>query len=633
VHPADVQHATDAGLDLLRVIGRLVLHNVTLPGHPELAIDHVVAGPSGVYVINTIAPSGSVSMAGNILVCAGTSMMDEVREVSHSAAVLRNLLSGAPVAPILCFHRNAEVAGVVGEVAVCSTENILELLSGQPDVLDAVGQRDVMRILSDALIQAVRRETRVELAAAPKPKHRHKTWSLRRTPAEPAAEIEPVVELTAVPDLVVEEVPEVVEETVEAESVHESVVVANGPVLELAPEVLDLVAALVADSVEEHERQADAEREVDDEYEAEFELAEPVAEVIELAEPEPEAEPEPVATARLIARAPARPAARPANRTAARAPARPARVVTEQAPEPESEENRPVWSNSSPDRDEVLPAEPEATTAAKRARFTRPHVDVRPTLTKVSGVLARLAPAEPVESVSALKDTALPAPHPSKFTPASRPSTMAAAPLPAWAMAPTPRPQLASAPPPVQEPPAKRSSIIWTALVAALLVSAVIMVSPKVPSAVTWGKGLFVDQPNPPAGTLISVGSSALEPPYDVTASAPVPVTSTPAGTTVRDGNRLVGIQFRVQNRGTMKLTLPVGARLEAVDALGIGYSPTSTVAKTNLGATLPKVLNVGPGAILNGSLVFSLPKGRTIEQIRLRLPDAEDGSVAWNVD
>ena len=48
----EAQQATAAGLDLLRVLGWLVLHDVTLPAdpatrEPEVLIDHVLAGPSG----------------------------------------------------------------------------------------------------------------------------------------------------------------------------------------------------------------------------------------------------------------------------------------------------------------------------------------------------------------------------------------------------------------------------------------------------------------------------------------------------------------------------------------------------------------------------------------------------------
>ena len=57
----EAQQATAAGLDLLRVLGWLVLHDASVPDEPDGSIDHVLAGPSGVYVVNTVGWSGPIS--------------------------------------------------------------------------------------------------------------------------------------------------------------------------------------------------------------------------------------------------------------------------------------------------------------------------------------------------------------------------------------------------------------------------------------------------------------------------------------------------------------------------------------------------------------------------------------------
>ena len=41
----EAQQATAAGLDLLRVLGWLVLHDVAVPGEDDRLIDHVLVGP------------------------------------------------------------------------------------------------------------------------------------------------------------------------------------------------------------------------------------------------------------------------------------------------------------------------------------------------------------------------------------------------------------------------------------------------------------------------------------------------------------------------------------------------------------------------------------------------------------
>jgi hypothetical protein len=133
----EAQQATAAGLDLLRVLGWLVLHDVTLPGEADAAVDHVLAGPSGVYVVNTVSWSGAINAQEHLLTVGGTDRTDALAEVAAAADAVRGLLDGIPVAPLLCFERLEAVAGFVSDVALCASENILDLLTSQPQILDA----------------------------------------------------------------------------------------------------------------------------------------------------------------------------------------------------------------------------------------------------------------------------------------------------------------------------------------------------------------------------------------------------------------------------------------------------------------------------------------------------------------
>ncbi|MBW8751891.1 MAG: NERD domain-containing protein [Propionibacteriales bacterium] len=130
----EAQQATEAGLDLLRVLGWLVLHDVTLPG--DLDVDHLLAGASGVYVVDTVAWSGPIKPSDHGLVVGGDDRADALAHLTAAAEAVRGVLHGIPVAPMLCFERLEPVAGVAGAVALCASENILELLTSQPDILD-----------------------------------------------------------------------------------------------------------------------------------------------------------------------------------------------------------------------------------------------------------------------------------------------------------------------------------------------------------------------------------------------------------------------------------------------------------------------------------------------------------------
>ncbi|MCW2755400.1 MAG: hypothetical protein JWQ32_2811 [Marmoricola sp.] len=194
------EHPADAGLDLLRVVGWLVLHDVALPGGELL--DHVIAGPSGVCVINTLALVGPVALTEDSLVCAGESRLDDVHEVEAAAAAVRDLLDDAPVVPVLCFQRAEAITGVVHGVAVCSTANILELVNDLPDVLSDRGFAEVRHILTESLEQSEGREVAVEPSVTPAPRRGR---LVRRTKPAPGAAVD-MVETEPVEPAVVETV-------------------------------------------------------------------------------------------------------------------------------------------------------------------------------------------------------------------------------------------------------------------------------------------------------------------------------------------------------------------------------------------------------------------------------------------
>jgi hypothetical protein len=170
----EAQQATAAGLDLLRVLGWLVLHEAAVPGDPEGTIDHVLAGPSGVYVVNTVTWSGAINMRSDVLNVGGTNRSEALTQVAAAADAVRALLGGVPVAPMLCFERLEPVAGVVGDVALCASENILDLLTGQPHLLSSAAFAQASRTIAIACRAGARPASpKVEVGrakAAPAPK-------------------------------------------------------------------------------------------------------------------------------------------------------------------------------------------------------------------------------------------------------------------------------------------------------------------------------------------------------------------------------------------------------------------------------------------------------------------------------
>src|SRR3954453_2342169 len=78
----EAQQATAAGLDLLRVLGWLVLHDVVLRRDSDATVDHVLAGPSGVYVVDTVSWTGPIATDGGRLSVGGVDRHEAMAEVS-----------------------------------------------------------------------------------------------------------------------------------------------------------------------------------------------------------------------------------------------------------------------------------------------------------------------------------------------------------------------------------------------------------------------------------------------------------------------------------------------------------------------------------------------------------------------
>lgn len=107
---AEGEGRTAAALEPLAAEGFRILHDLPIPGS-RANIDHVVIGPSGVFVIETKSFGGKLQIRGGDVYVAGrrkTAMLDEVRrEVAVVASILADDLErlGIEVTPLICVHR------------------------------------------------------------------------------------------------------------------------------------------------------------------------------------------------------------------------------------------------------------------------------------------------------------------------------------------------------------------------------------------------------------------------------------------------------------------------------------------------------------------------------------------------
>jgi hypothetical protein len=89
--------------------GFVVLHDLAVPGSPA-NVDHLVIGPSGVFVIDSKQWTGSVHQSADGLVWHNHHRLDRTLATVRWQAETLGRLLGIPAAPLLCVH-GAHVQG------------------------------------------------------------------------------------------------------------------------------------------------------------------------------------------------------------------------------------------------------------------------------------------------------------------------------------------------------------------------------------------------------------------------------------------------------------------------------------------------------------------------------------------
>ena len=142
-------------LELLRPHGFEVLHEVSWPGRRQPGIDHVVVGPSGVFVVDTQNWSGAVTVQAETLSQNGYSRVQQT-EAAHRSALVVGLSLGASwaalVVPVICLIGSAELAPTqAGPVTVLSLDHLTPWLLVAARPVGPAGVKQVLRSLRVAL--------------------------------------------------------------------------------------------------------------------------------------------------------------------------------------------------------------------------------------------------------------------------------------------------------------------------------------------------------------------------------------------------------------------------------------------------------------------------------------------------
>ena len=148
------EEATARALGELSAEGWRVFHNVRWPGRSQANIDHVLVGPSGVFVIDSKAWEGVVEVRGGVLRQDGRRRHRHVSAAAAAAMAVGALVPGLhhkSIHPVICFAREEPIFGWCADVMVCSTQNIVTFLTSRPRVLDESQVSEVAEVLATSL--------------------------------------------------------------------------------------------------------------------------------------------------------------------------------------------------------------------------------------------------------------------------------------------------------------------------------------------------------------------------------------------------------------------------------------------------------------------------------------------------
>lgn len=176
----DARRRTERVLHPLRDAGWDVAHDVRLPGVDR--IDHLAAGPSGVYLLASKAWQGAVTVDhkgatitpghdhGSAWTAHGPhrSLPPAAAAVVHALATATGRSFPAPRAVVVVWAPFAERVTVCGGISYVAGEHLVDWLVGQPARLEPLGPGDLPRP-RESLRAAPRSPLRVARPGTPGP--------------------------------------------------------------------------------------------------------------------------------------------------------------------------------------------------------------------------------------------------------------------------------------------------------------------------------------------------------------------------------------------------------------------------------------------------------------------------------
>lgn len=163
-HQVEAELRTTHALEDLPDKEWTVVGDLEWPGGRYGHVDHVVVGPSGVYVIDTTTWTSDVTVFGDVLRHEGHAQDFVVASLTEAAAAVALLTPGVPlrlVKPVLVVGGAVGMETNLGSMLVCSTDRLVPMLEARVHSMST----HQIHIASEQLRDHLHNRTLVKVAA------------------------------------------------------------------------------------------------------------------------------------------------------------------------------------------------------------------------------------------------------------------------------------------------------------------------------------------------------------------------------------------------------------------------------------------------------------------------------------
>jgi hypothetical protein len=140
------------------------------------------------------------------------------------------------------------------------------------------------------------------------------------------------------------------------------------------------------------------------------------------------------------------------------------------------------------------------------------------------------------------------------------------------------------------------------------------------------GKALFGGDRSHHLGATVHVAASSYHPALDVRVDRVARVPATRSGVRVA----AVAARVRIENAGPRAWNLGSGTSVRLLDEIGADHAPADGV-RTAL-TRFPRAATVAAGGVVEGYVVFAVPRDRDPWQVRIRLAPTGEGTLVWEL-